>query len=523
MFTRKVGQRWWGIVLLVTLLAIASGLLMIPPANAQNITEPDSDQILYIPLIPSGPRSATPAATLVAGDPVYGLLGQLEKPSGRLYTYYLATAENGYFALAGQTPAIEGQIDALARRGDTIHVKVWGRVQSIAQGNEPPLIVVSGILGTEAPIPGATQIFIPAAEGAALVAVVRYDRVNLYSGPGATYARVGSVVRQQVCDVTGRNAARTWLQLSCNDGQQGWIDQRLVNVQGDVTNVPVVTPGAATPTPTVRAAATATTTPIPITGWRAELYNNQRLAGTPVAVVDVPNLNFNWGSSGPSQLPADGFSIRFSRRVSVTPAFYQFVAEADDGVRVWVDDRLIIDAWPADPSQSYSVGQVMTGDHEIRVEYYEQSGLAKVRLNYMPGVDDAIWQASYYYGVEPIGNPAFRQQEIHGQNPLDYNWAASSPRSSALGNDYWSARWISEFPFEGGNFVFRANADDGIRVYLDGYLVLNSWRDGYKELTNRVFGVRPGQHTIEVQYYERSGNASVRLWWYLDSAYIGPQ
>ena len=62
-----------------------------------------------------------------------------------------------------------------------------------------------------------------------------------------------------------------------------------------------------------------------------------------------------------------------------------------------------------------------------------------------------------------------------------------------------------------------------MRVYVDGYLVLNAWRDGYKELTNRIFGLRSGWHTVEVQYYERTGNASLKLWWYLDATYVGPQ
>jgi hypothetical protein len=65
--------------------------------------------------------------------------------------------------------------------------------------------------------------------------------------------------------------------------------------------------------------------------------------------------------------------------------------------------------------------------------------------------------------------------------------------------------------------------DDGIRLYIDGLLVLDHWRDGYKEVSNRVIGVGAGQHTITVEYYERTGNAAVRAWWYRDSAYTGPQ
>jgi hypothetical protein len=212
----------------------------------------------------------------------------------------------------------------------------------------------------------------------------------------------------------------------------------------------------------------------------------------------------------------------------VSPAYYQFTAVADDGIRVWVDGRLIINAWPADPSQSYVVGQVLTGSHDVQVEYYEQSGLAKVHLEYAVVPAESSWQASYYYGITPMGNPAFSQREAQGSNPLQYNWGSGSPQSSALGpnvldNDFWSARWQGDFPFEGGNYLFRANVDDGIRLYIDGLLVLNQWGDGYKEVNNRVIGIGPGQHTIAVEYYERTGNASLQLWWTRDSSYVGPQ
>ena len=495
------------------------------------------DQAIYLPLIPAYENVAVPSGTTIIGAKVYGLLGTLERPTGWRYTYYLSTANNGYFALAGQTPQLEREIGALARSGVKPSVKVWGEVQAAEEADEPPLIVVTGIIDAEtaAPTPTASPpVVTPPAGVSVPVAVVKFQVVNLYGGPASSTAVVGQVVQRQACEVTGRNSASTWLQLTCPDGQQGWVDARLVEVQGSlasviVINATVATPTPSTPTPsTVAATVTPTPTPMSFSGWRTELFDNMRLSGTPVAVVDVPNVNFNWGSSGPSQVSADGFSLRFTRRISVSPAYYQFTAVADDGIRVWVDGKLIINAWPANPGQSYVVGQVLTGEHDLQVEYYEQSGLANVRLEYIPVSATTSWQASYYYGVTPSGNPAFTQQEARGQNPLQYNWSTDSPTSTALGSnvlgyDYWSVRWEGEFPFDSGNYIFRADVDDGIRLYLDGLLVLNYWRDGYKEVSNRVIGVGAGYHTVVVEYYERTGNASIDVWWYRDSAYTGPQ
>jgi hypothetical protein len=82
---------------------------------------------------------------------------------------------------------------------------------------------------------------------------------------------------------------------------------------------------------------------------------------------------------------------------------------------------------------------------------------------------------------------------------------------------------VGEFPFEAGNYVFRVNADDGVRLYINGLLVIDQWRDGYKEVNNRFYGIGSGTHTVRVEYYQRTGNAQIRVWWYLDSAYNGPQ
>lgn len=503
------------------------------PTPTRTPTQTPADHI-YIPLVPvQGTPTATPTltpsvtpiATVAPGTSVYGLVGTLSRRSGPqfTYTYYLATAGSGLYALAGQTPDIEQQIAALARSSDAPSVKVWGTVQQPLDTREPLLIVVTGILAADPVVPT------PATAASAPTAVVKFQVINLYGGPGSTYPVVGQVVQRQACEVTGRNQPNTWLQLTCADGQQGWVDARLVDVNGNLNSVVVITTVVQTPQPTA-AAATATPTPTSQTfaGWRTELYNNTTLAGTPVAVVDIADINFDWGSSGPSQVGADGFSIRFQRRITVPPAFYQLTAVADDGIRVWIDGRLVINAWPADPSQTYVVGQVLTGSHDILVEYYEQSGLAKVRFDYSTAPVGGTWLASYYYGVTPTGNPAFTQQEPRGQNPLEYNWAGGSPISTAtgmtvVGNDYWSARWQGTFPFESGNYVFRANVDDGLRLYLDGLLVIDQWRDGYKEVSNRVIGVGAGQHSVTVEYYERSGNASIQVWWYRDSPYLGPQ
>jgi len=530
MFTLKRAseiKRWlshWrllGVAVVILLLSL-SGRLPVLPVVAQISSQASPSRNLFIPLIQDYDSPAAPVATVTAGAKVYGLLGTLSQPKGKVYSYYLTTGHNSSYALAGETPALDEQIASLAA-GVSPTVKVWGKIMPPEETSEPPLIVVTGILGTE--VTAAP----PVAGTSAPVALIKFNMVNLYSGPGSTYSVVGKVVERQACEVTGRNQTSTWLQLTCEDGQQGWVDARLAEVDGPLADVTVI--NVVTPTPlatTIVPTATPTPTPIPISGWRMDIYNNLSLSGTPVTTADVPTINFNWGNGGPVPGLVDNFSIRFTRRITVSPGFYQFTATADDGVRVWVDGHLIINAWPANPSQSYVANHLLTGSHDLEVDYYEQGGLANVSLQYGVAPADLPWQASYYFGATPGNNLAFSQQEPRGPTPLDYNWGSNGPQPNAggaisPGNDYWSARWEGDFPFDNGNYVFRANVDDGIRVYLDGLVVIDAWYDGYKEVNNRVLAIGSGRHHVQVDYYERTGDASIRLWWYRETPLVGPQ
>ena len=55
-----------------------------------------------------------------------------------------------------------------------------------------------------------------------------------------------------------------------------------------------------------------------------------------------------------------------------TGSEYRFVALADDGIRVWVDDDLIINGWK-DQSRTlyYKDYAPRYGHHTVRVEYYD--------------------------------------------------------------------------------------------------------------------------------------------------------
>jgi hypothetical protein len=119
--------------------------------------------------------------------------------------------------------------------------------------------------------------------------------------------------------------------------------------------------------------------------WYAQHWGNQVLWGEPVVTVNqgVGFLDHNWGDGSPTDtLPRDHFSSRFERRVHFDAGRWRFVLSGDDGVRLWVDDDLIVDEWQDQVSTFKSQVDLDEGEQELKLEHYENLGAALVRLSW---------------------------------------------------------------------------------------------------------------------------------------------
>ncbi len=95
-------------------------------------------------------------------------------------------------------------------------------------------------------------------------------------------------------------------------------------------------------------------------------------------------VDFDWASSAPSTaLRPDTFSARWTGKV--TPRYsetYTFITTTDDGMRLWVNNQIIIDTW-IDQSPTEHRGQLVleaNRAYDIKLEFYEQGGVAVSRL-----------------------------------------------------------------------------------------------------------------------------------------------
>jgi hypothetical protein len=120
--------------------------------------------------------------------------------------------------------------------------------------------------------------------------------------------------------------------------------------------------------------------------WQGAYFNNQDLSGNPAMVRQdaVINFNWGWGSPNPQLICQDHFSVRWTGRFNfVCAGNYRFTATTDDGMRVWVDGNPIIDQWQVQSVRTFSSDTWLeAGGHDVKVEYFEQTGVAEAHLTW---------------------------------------------------------------------------------------------------------------------------------------------
>jgi hypothetical protein len=124
------------------------------------------------------------------------------------------------------------------------------------------------------------------------------------------------------------------------------------------------------------------------------------------------------------------------------------------------------------------------------------------------------WRGEYFGNRALAGAPVV----IRDEAAVSFNWGAGAP-AGGLPLDGFSARWSRAQLFEEGLYRFYLTVDDGGRLYLDGDLVIDEWKDGTRRELRAERRLAAGSHTVRVEYYEGSGLASAELRWEKLTAY----
>jgi beta-glucosidase len=127
-----------------------------------------------------------------------------------------------------------------------------------------------------------------------------------------------------------------------------------------------------------------------VPGLSAEYFDNNRLEGNArVRRVDR-QVDFGWTLNAPApEIPFDWYSVRWTGSLTVPASGVRRLGvEGNDGYRLYLDGALVIDNWR---KQSYGTRMVNVAlrpgtRHDVRLEYFESTGNARVKLVWDAGV-----------------------------------------------------------------------------------------------------------------------------------------
>ncbi len=96
---------------------------------------------------------------------------------------------------------------------------------------------------------------------------------------------------------------------------------------------------------------------------------------------------------------------------------------------------------------------------------------------------------------------------------IAFDWVGGAPHG--LPNDGFSIRWSgSLLPPETGDYVIIGNSDDGVRIAIDGRVVVDLWRGRFGEFRSAPINLTQGKkHKLVVEYCELIKAANVKLEW----------
>ncbi len=117
--------------------------------------------------------------------------------------------------------------------------------------------------------------------------------------------------------------------------------------------------------------------------WKGEYFKTIDLTGAPALVRDDRYINFNWGENRVIDgMPKDYWSARWTRSGYYPQGTYRFTVDSDDGSRIFVNNRLIMDNWDSPSLTPVSVDYYHPGGQaNIRVDYYDRLVNARMIMN----------------------------------------------------------------------------------------------------------------------------------------------
>jgi mono/diheme cytochrome c family protein len=151
--------------------------------------------------------------------------------------------------------------------------------------------------------------------------------------------------------------------------------------------------------------------------------------------------------------------------------------------------------------------------------YLAQIGSEEATAPVPPPVNGTGLVGRYFNNKTLTGTPALTRTEV-----VNFDWGTNAP-GTGIGKDNFSVRWTGDVKTSAaGGYRFRTVSDDGVRLWVNGVLVIDNWslHGATTNTSNTITLAANTRYTIKMEFYEQTGSAVAKLQWRLPgtSSYV---
>jgi PA14 domain len=139
-----------------------------------------------------------------------------------------------------------------------------------------------------------------------------------------------------------------------------------------------------------------------------------------------------------------------------------------------------------------------------------------VNVTVHPAPNTGIGLTGRYYNDPGTGSKFTTLAHTRTDAGVNFDWGSGSPVPGAVQRNNFSVRWTGQVQAPvSGSYTFSTVSDDGVRLWVNGVLLINNWTD-HAPKTNTaapISLVGGTKYSVVMEFYERSGGAVARLRW----------
>ncbi len=118
--------------------------------------------------------------------------------------------------------------------------------------------------------------------------------------------------------------------------------------------------------------------------------------------------------------------------------------------------------------------------------------------------------SAQYFNSQDFKNPVLTRTDA----TINFDWRQGSP-DGAIASDHFSGRWTGQIlPTQSEAYTFYTRSDDGVRLWINGQLLIDHWTPHAVAEDSGVINLIAGQKvSVQLDYYEQGGDAMTQLLW----------